>query len=168
MRSRSPHCAHECFWVDQAWTGGLLYPFSGTTVVIDIQNPAVLGWHAKRELWVWPSLHIRRRDVSRFQLACWVVREDAAASVATAIALIENVHLTNQLKVFNIHWTKIMIIKYTFPARNVIKTHIHAQTILKNDIIHGESKECQPRQTEAWLPVWYSNRAGCCALDFFF
>ncbi|CAL8347396.1 unnamed protein product [Arctogadus glacialis] len=43
VRPRSPHCVHEGFWVDQACSGVLLYPFSGTTVVIDIQIPAVLG-----------------------------------------------------------------------------------------------------------------------------
>jgi hypothetical protein len=108
---RSPHCAHECFWLDQACSGGP---------------------------------HIRRRDASRFQQACWVVRADAAASVATTIALIEKVNLTNELKVVNIHRTKIMKRKHTFLARNVIKTHIHAQTNLKNDIIHCDPKECQP------------------------
>ena len=89
------------------------------------------------------TAHMEKGRVS-IPTAGWLVRADAAASVATAIALIENVHLTNELKVFNIHGTKIMIIKYTFLARNVIKTHIHVQTILKNNIIHCESKECQP------------------------
>ena len=156
-----------CPWmllVDQACSGGLPYPFSGTTVAIDIQIPAVLGWHAKCELWVWPRLHIRRRDASRFQQACWVVRADAAASVATTIALIEKVNLTNQLKVVNIHWTKIMIIKYTFLAKCYQNTYSCPNYPKKwhYPLRVERVSAIFIRQTATWLPVWCYNGAGCC------
>ena len=72
--------------------------------------------------------HMRRRDACGLQQqACWVVWV-ARQLVATPVDLIENVTLTNELNIINNHWTKIMKIKYTFLARNVINMHLNALT----------------------------------------